>query len=203
MYRRRSIIQLKSMKAVTEEQIRDLCRQGNYNKRLVAELRMGVLASTDWLNLDFFTLADKSQRKGLLFYELDGRLTATAYAITPKHPRRDGRNMPVICDICKTWRRGGATGLLTMPVATDKRRTIGCYTCLDLQCSLHARDLTPQALVSRTQLREDMEPEARIARLNRNLQSILKKAQVDNQVEALSSPEAKRDSRGSTEDCME
>ena len=180
------------MKAVTEERVRVLCSRGGYNKKLIAELRMGPLASMDWPNLDFFVLSDKSQRKGLLFYELGGRLTAVAYAITPKHPHRDGRNVPVICDICKTWRRGGATGLLTMAVVGDKRRSIGCYACLDLQCSLHVRNLTPQAILSRTQLREDIKPEERVARLHRNLQEILKKARANYQDEAVHSLRAKK-----------
>ena len=173
------------MKAINKEQVQDLGKQAACNKKVLAGLRLGSLLTTDWGNLDFFVLFDKTQRHGLLFYEIDQRLMAFPYTMTPKKPRRDGRHVAVICDLCKTWRRGGSIGLLTLTVAGDKHRLVGCYACRDLNCSLHVRDLTSQATLSRTQLREDMEPAERIARLDRNLQDFLKRAQKSGHTEVL------------------
>ncbi len=167
------------MKKITESQMQAILKEGRYNKKVLSELRLGLLETMDWENLDFFTLSDKANQKGLLFYETEDRILIIPYRITRKTPSLDGRNKAVICDICKTWRKGDATGLLNIIDPGNKHRTTGCYTCLDLNCSLHVRDLTPQAMLSRTQLRESITIPNRIARLHQNFDNLLSRISED------------------------
>ena len=83
-----------------------------------------------------------------------------------------GRSKPITCDFCLTWQRGSNAGRITFERASDKHKfTYLC--CGDLQCSLHIRGQTPQAMLSRTQLREDTTVEQRIARLQERVMRII------------------------------
>ena len=162
------------MRKITQSQLEDILKKGRYNKKLLAELRLGILDSLDWSNLDFLTLSNKSGGKGLLFYEEDDRLTVASYKIIRKTASQSGQNKAMICDICNTWQRGEAVGFMTIEDPSNRQRITGCYVCLNLECSLHIRDLTNQGLLSRTQLRENLDVASRIARLHKNLRAILR-----------------------------
>lgn len=84
-----------------------------------------------------------------------------------------GRTKPVTCDFCYTWQQGSKAGRITFRRTSDDH-TFTYLCCADLQCSLHVRTKTVDALLSRTQLREDMTDEQRVLRLEEKLQRLLK-----------------------------
>ena len=170
------------MQEITPRQVEAVIKSGSLNKKLVSEIRLSQLDDLDWENLDFFTLTNKSGQRGLLFYQFasDSQLAAIPYSITPKAAGEDGRNQAIICDICRTWQKGSAAGFISLENPDNKHRTTGFYVCLDLKCSLHIRDLTPNAKLSRSQVKEDIDTTGRIARLQRNLGAIMSPAQNPN-----------------------
>ncbi|MNY56422.1 hypothetical protein D3C86_1925030 [compost metagenome] len=82
-----------------------------------------------------------------------------------------GRVEAIICDFCSTWQRGSNSAVITFDRSDKSSRSYLC--CADLLCSLHVRDLTTQAALSRTQLREQVTPERRVERLRESLHAIL------------------------------
>lgn len=154
------------MTPLSREQFADMTSEQGVKKKLRAELKFAPEAY-DWPHYDFVTVFDKARQKGVLLYE--GRLYSVT--LSPRKPNASGKTEPVICDICATWRRGSESALLTFQ--KSDRSTIGHLVCADLDCSLHVRNLTRAATLSRTQLREDIDTDGRIARLQARLGRIL------------------------------
>ncbi|HSH18286.1 MAG TPA: FBP domain-containing protein [Candidatus Saccharimonadales bacterium] len=84
-----------------------------------------------------------------------------------------GRTIPVTCDFCATWQRGSDAARITFIHTNDESHTYSFLCCADLECSRHVRNKTAAAVLSRTQLHEDMTPQQRIDRLSANIRKIL------------------------------
>lgn len=121
----------------------------------------------DWENRDFLAVMDKPRHEGVLIYSD----YMVPFSLSTRQPNASGRVEAIICDICATWRRGTESAVITFQKTPTS--TVSYLACADLNCSLHVRSLTDAARLSRTQLREDITPEARIERLNKKLQSML------------------------------
>lgn len=95
-------------------------------------------------------------------FELSNRITDT----------RTGRSRSITCDLCYTWQAGSNATRITC-MRTSTKTNITLLVCADLNCSLHVRNLTPQAILSRAQLHEDIMPEGRIRRFRHKLEAFL------------------------------
>ncbi len=135
--------------------------------RLRKILRFVPEEVTNWDLLDFLVVTDKSGREGVLLY---GDVVAP-FMLHPRTAKSSGRVEAIICDICATWRRGTESATITFQAG--ERRSVSHLICADLACSLHVRGLTDASVLSRSQLREDITPDARVARLNTRLAAIL------------------------------
>jgi hypothetical protein len=156
------------MNAITREQFSELT--SGVRPRLRRELRFVPEEIGDWQDRDFLVVTNKQGSEGVLVVPfLGGRIAP--FALQPRKPNTSGRVEAIICDICATWQRGTHSAVITF--AVDKTRSVSFLCCADLECSLHVRGKTADAVLARTQLREQITPEARIRRLHDRLASIL------------------------------
>ena len=156
------------MKLPTKLEFELRMKEERISKRLVRDLRYIPEEITHVSERDFLTVTTKSGNEGvLLFNDL-----VIQFTLGKRRPNAAGRVEAIICDICATWQRGTNSGLLIFKKTST--HTVSHLVCADLDCSLHVRDLTDASKLSRTQLRESITPEGRIARLQDRLAKILK-----------------------------
>lgn len=135
--------------------------------RLRKTLRFVPEEVANWDLRDFLIVTDKSGREGVLLYGEE----VVPFTLHPRTAKSSGRVEAIICDICATWRRGTESATITFQAG--ERRSVSHLVCADLDCSLHVRGLTDASVLSRSQLREDLTPDARVARLHKRLKAII------------------------------
>lgn len=156
------------MTPLDREELAELLKEQRISKRLIRDLRYVPEEITYPEFRDFLTIMNKSSSEGVLLYEE----YIVPFSLTKRSANRSGRVEPIICDICASWRRGTGSAVLTFRKTATSSASF--LVCLDLDCSLHVRDVTEVSKLSRTQLREHIAPEARIKRLNEKLDMLLK-----------------------------
>lgn len=156
------------MKSINRSHLQILLKDASIKRRLVDDLRFAPEAITDWHDRDFIAIFNRSHGSGVLIYpECE---TVVAFRLSRRTSSAKGRVEPIICDICATWRRGTESAIITFDRGNS---SVSFLCCEDLLCSLHVRDKTEVALLSRTQLRENMDTPQRIERLGQRLSRIL------------------------------
>ncbi len=143
-----------------------------FNKKKLKEYRVPSQFKEYWPEIDLAPLCDKAEVKGVLMFEATGQLQAVMYELKKIKPGLSGASKPIICDFCFTMQPRNQTALITFTLNREKTKTVAYYCCADLQCSLHVRGLTEAALRSKSQLREDISPEARVTRFIHKTQAI-------------------------------
>jgi len=156
------------MNAITREEFGELA--SGTRPRLRRELRFVPEEISDWESRDFLAVTNKQGSEGVLVVPFL-QVGVVPFTLQARRPNASGRIEAIICDICATWQRGTHSAVITF--AVDKTRSVSFLCCADLLCSLHVRGKTADAVLARTQLREQITPEARIARLQERLGSIL------------------------------
>lgn len=159
------------MQRLTIAILSDLLRESGLKKKLVAELKFQPELIGSWSERDFIAITDRHRSKGVIVADLSRRYIMPFRLQPRKASNTTGRIEAIICDLCSTWQRGSHSAVITFDRSDKSSRSYLC--CADLQCSLHVRGLTPQAKLSRTQLREQATPDRRIERLRENLEKIL------------------------------
>ena len=152
------------MKAMTRNEFAELAK--TVKPRLRRELRFVPEEISDWSDRDFLAVMNRGKTEGVLVFE--GR--PTPFQLQKRRPNRAGRVEAIICDFCATWQRGANSAIITFPKEKSARSFL---VCGDLDCSLHVRDKTPAAQLSRVQLRETNTAEGRTLRLKARLETIL------------------------------
>ncbi len=155
-----------------QEYIRAL-RLSNGFKRRITAAPLTLMHDDEWSNYELFSVPTKDGAAGIVFIESNGLLYGAAYESSPVKDPVTGRSKSVICDFCKTWQAGGRASYLVFRTKRGSADVIGFLCCTDLKCSLHVRDMTDAAHVSRAQLREDITREQRIERLRRKLNAVV------------------------------
>jgi hypothetical protein len=160
------------MQALDREQLTQLLKAQRVRPRLVRDLRFVPEEITDWHNRELLAISTRSGAAGVLLIET-GQSYVLPYELTTKiADKTTGRTKAVICDFCYTWQRGSNAARITFLRPSDSHSfTFLC--CADLACSLHVRNLTPQASLSRSQLREDLSPAQRVQRLREKLDGLI------------------------------
>ena len=127
------------------------------------------ISNAEWQQYELLGVPTKDTAAGILLIELAGDLYAASYEINMVRNHSTGRSVPIICDFCMTWRAGGRTGSITFRLKNKSLDSITYLCCLDLKCSLHVRNLTAAAQLSRAHLHETISEDDRIARLEKKL----------------------------------
>lgn len=123
----------------------------------------------DWSSFELIAISDRTGDKGVLLLEPENDLYIVQYELSRKIiDFTTGRRRAIICDFCYTWQSGSKASSIVFSLP-DSSRKVGFLCCGDLKCSQHVRTATKAAMVSRTQLRENMTNEDRIVRLKSRL----------------------------------
>jgi len=152
-------------------QFTKLLKEAHIKPRLARTIRFAPENIENWADRDFLPVTTKSGNEGVLIVSENATLRAIIFSIAPLAASSAGIRKPIICDICHTWRRGTEAARITLP--RDDGSSVSYLCCGDLLCSLHVRDKTPAAALSRTQLRENISLEGRVERLRRQLHAIV------------------------------
>lgn len=152
---------------LSRDDLSRLLISANVKPRLVRDLKFTPEQINNWECRDFLAVFDKPRHRGVLIF---GEYI-TSFDITPRKPNAGGRVEAIICDFCATWQRGTHSASVTFKKGDNA--TVSHFVCADLDCSLHVRNLTVASKMSRTQLREDISLEGRVARLHARLGVIL------------------------------
>jgi hypothetical protein len=155
------------MIAITREQFAELIKP--LKPRLKRELRFVPEEITDWEDRDFVAVTNKQGNEGVLIVPFLNAVVP--YSLSKRMPGGKGRVEAIICDICATWQRGTHSAVITFQ--TSPVRSVSFLCCEDLQCSLHVRGKTKASLLSRAQIREQIDPQARITRMRERLAAII------------------------------
>lgn len=159
------------MKQLTKKSIESILDEFGIKKKLRLELKFFPDEATNWSERDFIAITDRHRSQGVLIAEL-GSLFVIPFRLQVRRANSaTGRVEAIICDFCSTWERGSNSAVITFDRSDKNSRSYLC--CADLLCSLHVRDLTNQARLSRTQLREQTTPARRVERLRENLEKII------------------------------
>lgn len=161
------------MNAIDRDQLKAVLDAARIKKRLQRELRFVPEEITDWEQRDFLAVTTKSGKEGALLY--DGFVLP--FSLSPRAANASGRTEAIICDICATWRRGTESAAISFQKSATNSLTY--LVCAGLDCSLHVRNLTKAATLSRTQLREHLDDADRIERLRARLNAICRHAAPD------------------------
>lgn len=159
------------MRKITREQFAYLIKQERVKPKLARDLRFVPEEIDDWQNREMLAVTNRAEKEGVLIIQLNAFYMAPFRLLKRITDKQTGRSKPITCDFCFTWQRGSNAGSITF-TASDGH-TFSFLCCADLQCSLHVRDKTPQAALSRSQLHEDLTTQQRIERLNIKLRKII------------------------------
>ena len=157
------------MNSITREEFAKIIKVSRIKPRLKRDLRFAPEEIKDWQSRDFLAVMNRSKSEGVLIVQYS-EITAYPFKLERRVANSTGRTEAIICDICATWQRGSNSAAM---IFTKEKSSTTYLVCRDLECSLHVRDKTPQAILSRTQLREDIEPSGRLERLHARLFAIL------------------------------
>jgi len=165
------------MRIITPELFQKLLDASAIRSRIKREVRfataVAAMQDDDWTTTELIAIGDRSGNKGVLILEDDeANLYPAGYEISRGMTSSSGKAQPIICDFCRTWQTGSRSGSVTIHKPGRDTGSISFLCCADLQCSRHVRNLTEASKTSRAQMREDMDNEHRIARLQRRIKEI-------------------------------
>lgn len=160
------------MKGLSREEFSVLLKELRLKSRLSRELRFTPEAIDGWDNLDMLAVGTRSKAEGVLLIQTNNFYVLPYELAVGIKDTATGRTKPVVCDFCYTWQQGGKAGRVTFRRPVDDH-TFTFLCCGDLKCSLHVRGLTPEAVLSRLQLHEDITEAQRITRLKARLDDVL------------------------------
>ncbi|HET7638917.1 MAG TPA: FBP domain-containing protein [Ktedonobacteraceae bacterium] len=159
------------MKSLDRDQFAQLLKQARVKPRLMRELRFVPEEITDWEDRELLAVTTRSGNEGVLLIQLD-ELYVLPYQFSGRiADSQTGRSKAITCDFCYTWQRGSNAGTITFDGQEGHSFSFLC--CGDLDCSLHVRNKTAAATLSRSQLHEDLTAEQRIERLRERLGKVL------------------------------
>ena len=164
------------MRILTTEVFQQVLEHASIRPRTKREVRFASsvvgMDEEAWAHTELIPISDRSGNKGVLVMENNGRLYATSYEISRGITSKTGKAQPIICDFCRTWQTGSRSGSITLQKPGRDAGSITFLCCADLLCSQHVRNLTSATKTSRSQLREDMTNEQRIARLEQRIEEV-------------------------------
>ena len=162
------------MQRLTQESFQQIIDTAPIKPRIKREVRFTTsvahLDDEAWGHTEVLPITDRSGNRGVLLFQAEeGVLYATSYEISRGITSSTGKAQPIICDFCRTWQTGSRSGGVTLQKPGRDTGSISFLCCADLECSKHVRNLTAASQTSRSQLREDLDNDQRIARLKQRL----------------------------------
>ena len=168
------------MRTLDQNSFAELLKMADIKPRIKSELKFiqsteGLLK--DWSDYELIAISDRTNDKGILLLEPEEDLYIVQYELSRKViDFKTGRRRAIICDFCYTWQSGSNAASITL--STNSKRKVRFICCADLKCSQHVRTLTKESIVSRTQLRENIDNDDRVARLKHRLQEKIEQLEL-------------------------
>jgi hypothetical protein len=135
----------------------------NTTKGAASRIPPPALNGVPWVALDFFGWRDPGT-------------PSAAWMVAPHDGQAVGASKRQnMCSLCHTVHSSSGVSLMVAPRAGRAGRTgntVGTYLCTDLACSLYARGIKKP---DRVQPSETMSPEAKVARLQLNLETFVRR----------------------------
>lgn len=145
----------------------------NLSKGAKARIRLPDVSETSWADLDFLAWRDAANpRAAFVVVSYDGRPRGIALQVGGASGPSKRQQM---CSLCHTVHSSSGVALMTAARAGQAGRdgnTVGTYICTDLACSAYARGLKKP---ERVQPHETVTPEAKVARLQANLEAFVRR----------------------------
>ncbi len=168
------------MQHLSNETFTELVNSTYIPPRIKREVRFNAVAQTintdAWQHIELLAIPDRSGTKGVILLQGTQReIRVRAYEVSRGITSSTGKAQPIICDFCRTWQTGSRSGSITLYKPNRGAGTITFLCCADLLCSQHVRNLTSASRTSRSQLREDLTTEQRVARLRERIETILER----------------------------
>ncbi|RYF29396.1 MAG: hypothetical protein EOO17_01530 [Chloroflexi bacterium] len=160
------------MKHLSLDTFNELLSETTLKPRIKRELKF--VASTqmladDWSDRELLAIADRTGQKGVLLLQPNADLYIASYELSRTIvDSMTGRQRAIICDFCYTWQAGSNAASVTIADPVTKS-SVRFLCCADLNCSQHVRTLTKESIMSRAQLRESIDNNARVQRLQTKL----------------------------------
>ncbi len=166
------------MKKISTEDFNSLLNISHLKPRQKKDLRflasVSSMTDEDWPETEMLAIKDRSSNKGVLLIEVNSMIYLQAFEISKLSPSSmTGRSSSIICDFCMTWQAGTRAGSIVFPSTQQRLSNNGFICCLDLNCSSHVRTKTSAAKISRSQVRENLDNELRVARLRHRLEALV------------------------------
>lgn len=155
--------------------------QADIKPRLKSELKF--IKSTahipaDWASYELLAISDRTEEKGVLLLQPNEELFIAQYELSRRIiDHATGRARAIICDFCYTWQPGSNAASITFTHAKTKHK-VSFLCCADLECSQHVRTVTKASLVSRSQIRENLSNDDRVARLKRHIEEKIHQLEI-------------------------
>lgn len=167
------------MQKLTQESFQYIIDTVGIKPRIKREVRFTTsvahLTDDDWQRTELLPIVDRAGNKGVLLIQFNEQsMYAASFEISRGITSSTGKAQAIICDFCRTWQTGSRSGSITLQKAGRDNGSITFLCCADLDCSRHVRNLTSAAKTSRSQLREDMDNDQRVARLRQRLEEVSK-----------------------------
>lgn len=165
------------MRKITQELFLKLLDDAAIRPRVKREVRfttsVGHLDDEAWARTELLPVSDRAGNKGvLLLQSTEQNMYIVSYEISRGITSSTGKAQAIICDLCRTWQTGSRSGSVTLQKPGRDTGSITFLCCADLACSQHVRNLTSASRTSRSQLREDLDNDQRVARLKKRLEEI-------------------------------
>jgi len=157
------------MKKLNLKEFNELIALAQIKPHLKRELRFinctENVSDEEWDDREMLNITDRNGNCGVLLLSLDKGMCILPYELKMGiTSSATGRSQSVVCDFCRTWQYGDRSARIRFP--KNINTSVSYLCCADLKCSLHVRNKTSAAHISRAQLREDLSIEQRIERLN-------------------------------------
>ena len=167
---------------LTAEQFDVLLKEAAIKPRFKRDLKYrqstNFMDAVAWDESELLPIWNKSKNGGILLVQVAAKVYMVAFDASKSDVDSNGRSKSVICDLCYTWQGGRNGGFVTFYPDKTGDNSISLLCCVDLRCSDNVRTKTAAGLTSRTQLRESMTNDDRVARFNQKLQIFVERLQL-------------------------
>ena len=170
------------MKTLNAQTFNHILKQADIKPRFKKELRFVSSVrglADDWSEYELISITDRTGDAGVLLLQPSDRIFIVQYELSRRIvDAGTGRDRAVICDFCYTWQPGSNAASITFNSSPTKH-SVRLLCCADLNCSEHVRTMTKASKLSRTQLRENMTDESRVARLKQRLTKVIDQLELE------------------------
>jgi hypothetical protein len=171
------------MKILSESEFASLLKSAPIKPRFKRDLKYNLstegMDEKAWSEHELLPIWNKSRSGGILLLQPQDKLYLVPFESGDTAYDATGRSKAAICDFCYTWQAAGRAGLTAFYPGEKSLDSTSLLCCKDLRCSDHVRTKTNAAIKSRTQLREDLDNDGRVARLKARLSDVVDRLQIE------------------------